>query len=286
MQEDNSVGMFFGVDFAEYESWPGLRHSHLRILVERTPAHYRYACDHPEEIDTGAMRLGRAAHTAILEPNRFNAEYVCQPETYENAKGEEKPWHNGAAACKEWNQEQEVAGRAVLPAKDFAEAKSLAEAVRANDAAAWLLNGAKTEVSMRWIDQDTGLLLKGRLDIWKETGALADIKTTRCAEPGRFGRDAYNMGYLQQMVMYYDGARAASGLDVAPPILIAAEKGPPWAVAAYQVDDEENIELGRVQYRLALRKVQECMESGEWPGYSKELMSWVRPPWAGQEIGA
>ena len=125
--DEPELGLFFDVPFEVYLAWEGLHHSNLRIMVDQTPAHYHYACDHPEEVDTDAMRLGRAVHTAILEPDKFADQYACQPETYESKKGEEKPWHNGAAVCKEWNQEQADSGRLVLPAKDFAEAKALAE---------------------------------------------------------------------------------------------------------------------------------------------------------------
>ena len=64
-----------------------LHWSHLRNMA-RSPAHYRYNLDHPQE-PTDAMRLGTLVHhIALVTPTRYRI------------------WAGGRRAGKEWNEFQ------------------------------------------------------------------------------------------------------------------------------------------------------------------------------------
>ena len=56
----------------DYHAHPAISKSGLD-LISRSPAHYRYRA--PKE-PSRAMEIGTAIHTALLEPDRYAAEYV------------------------------------------------------------------------------------------------------------------------------------------------------------------------------------------------------------------
>jgi hypothetical protein len=62
---------------------------------------------------------------------------------------------------------------------------------------------------------------------------------------------------------------------------IAVEKSAPYNVMCYRLDDE-SIEVGRNQYRIALNIYANCLESGVWDGYagSEEEQLIGLPFWA------
>lgn len=55
-------------------------------LIDRSPAHLKYALDNPRE-ETKALRIGKALHCAVLEPEVFLREYFREfdPSDYPNA---------------------------------------------------------------------------------------------------------------------------------------------------------------------------------------------------------
>ena len=63
--------------FADYAAAVGINFSTLKHMA-RSPMHYRYALEHPPA-ETPAMLLGRATHTAVFEPDRFQLDYAVWP---------------------------------------------------------------------------------------------------------------------------------------------------------------------------------------------------------------
>lgn len=277
-------GVYPGLTYEQYDQWAGLRKTNLWTLNEQTPAHYKYKIDHPEQFDKECYLIGNAEHIAIRDWELFEQIYGVRPKNYTNKKGEVKPWSANATACKEEIADMQKDGKVVLSPEQYDDCRRMRDAVLTNETAAMLLQRGKSEVSMQWRDDTTMLLCKGRMDLWlPQSNVIADFKTARNAAPGPFGRAAYKYGYHFQMAMYQDGVRAATGEQVAPPILIAIEKTPPYCVACYEVE-RDVLELGRAQYKWALEKIVECQKTGIWPGYDGGLASLVMPGYAGMEL--
>lgn len=283
------TGIFYDVLYDDYHSWAGLRKTNLFTLFQKTPAHYKWKCEHPD-FDLDHFLVGHATHTAVLEPVKFRGAYILRPRTYiadrGKDEGQEKPWNSNALVCKQILADIKAMGKIVLKHEQYEEAQKMRDAVLKNEAAAMLINNAKKEVSIQWRDPHTELLCKARLDLWIENGGImADLKTARNAAPAAFGRDAYGYGYAFQMAYYFDGIKQLTGVDMSPPVLIAVEKEEPYLVACYEVE-EDAMMMGRCQYKETLRSVRKCLETGVWPGYSNGLMSLVLPSYAGLEIYA
>ena len=245
---------------------------HLLMKGRRSMAHLKYAIDHREEQDepTAAKILGTAGHMAVLEPERFEALVIERP----------KFVGKGAVAARDAWEEQHL-GRLVLTPAELAEVRAMAASVMSHPKASRIFGTpGKSELSIVWDDEDTGVRCKCRLDRLIPGVIAADLKSSRSAYPSDFERDAWNMGYCQQIAFYADGTRAATGLneDFVVPVV---ENEPPYAVAVYHPSDEF-LAVGRVEYRRLLRQYARCVQSGVWPGYDQNVQHlglplWVKP---------
>jgi hypothetical protein len=72
--EDRAAGpILHSMTYDEYAAIPAVRASDLKALG-KSPR--RYLWEQTHHTDSPAMRMGRAVHTAVLEPHRYAAEYV------------------------------------------------------------------------------------------------------------------------------------------------------------------------------------------------------------------
>ena len=95
-------------------------------LFMRSPAHYYAAYLDPNRVEhqpTAAMKLGTATHCAILEPERFNAEYVAMPEGLDRR----------TTAGKQAYADLMASGTEILAADDMASVMNMASTFRDND---------------------------------------------------------------------------------------------------------------------------------------------------------
>ena len=262
--------LYKGVAYETYSRWNAANHSLLRHFA-RSAAHAEYALTHPDE-GSEAKQRGHTTHVAVLEPDRFVAQYVAAPRI-------DKRTNAGKA---EWREFQEVnAGKVIVPEDEYRLAGAMSASVWAHPTAAELLRGGLNEVSLAWRDADTGVPCKARLDHLGTAGewsAIVDLKTSRNAARRSFERDVHAFAYHQQAALYLDGADA-----LAPRprkfIFVVVESDPPHCVAVYELD-EEAIALGRDDYKKHLRMYSEAALSGVWCGYAEGMDYVSLPAWA------
>lgn len=264
-------GIHPGVSFADYCGWDALNQSTLKRGP--TMAHVKYAMDNPGPDDSDARRIGRALHLATLEPERFDAEFVRMPKIDGRTKEGKAAKAALAADTREW-----------LDDTEYADVAGMAASIRAHKGAMSILREkGSLEASMLWQDESTGLTLKGRMDIWRPAlGVIADIKSTRNAEPWAFTSDIYKYGYHRQAALYMDGATACGEQPTAF-VLIAVESAAPYCVAVYALDAVA-LEVGRIENREALAKFAEARKSGVWPAYPDTIEQISVPNWAVNRI--
>ena len=279
----DGVGIFEDVPFDIYLQWAGISRSRLWTLFQKTPAHFRYEMDHPEEVAKTAMKEGQAIHAALLEPTKFAECYVGGGPI--NSKTG-KPFGSETKKFAAWAEEQAAAGLIALPRGDFEYYADLNRAVQAHPIAGRLLSGVKREVSVQWRHPETGLLLCCRPDgvafAERASVVVADVKSCKSAGPQRFGANAYKYGYLFQLAMYNDGVRATTEREVEQTIILALEKEPPYAIAHYRVD-EYQLAMGRDHVTDALRQLVLCQRFNDWPGYPEGVEDLILPGYAGTE---
>ena len=225
-----------------YFSIKRLNNSSMNALA-RSPAHYMAALNAPST-ETGALSFGIATHCAVLEAERFAAEYTL------GSKANAKP---GGRIIKDGILSQN-------------EMDAITGIKKAFDAA-FSLVGCEVEKTLIWTDADSGAECKGRLDILAQDGIIWDLKTTN--DSGDFAYSAKKYSYPRQAAFYLDGAKAM-GMNATGFGWIVVEKEAPYGLQFYKCS-EFSLEAGRQQYKPLAALYAECQLLNEWPGYSKEV---------------
>lgn len=263
---DIAPGIYYGVGFAEYASWRAYNPTTVKKLIDGSPLAMRHYIDHGGDDDTAAMRLGRASHVAVFEPDEFLRRYVL--------------WA-GTRRGKEWDAFCDAnEGRDILRESEYELALSIRDAVRGHDSACELLSGGNAEVSIVWKDT-TGLLCKGRID-WLFTGAdgcrIVDLKTARDHRPFRFQRQYANLLYHVSVAAYCDGIKTLTGAT-ASAHTIAVESSAPFDVIRYDLPGV-TVRDGLKKWKSALQRIVWCEQNKTWPGYAAEPLTLELPEWA------
>ena len=141
-----------------------------------------------------------------------------------------------------------------------------------------LLKGKK-ELSYFTEDDETGLTIKCRPDCQTQVGdthILIDYKSCADASGDKFMRDAINLMYDLQMAFYKDIMDKVTGHEHSV-IFIAQEKTPPYAVNILEAN-EYFLKSGRDMYRTYLNIYKECLETGNWYGYTNGAINTLGLP--------
>lgn len=236
----------------EYHAHPGsLSVSGAKVLVDESPAVFRWQQDHPVHSDV--FDIGSAAHKLALGDG---------PDIYVVPAND---WRTKAA------QTERDLARAeglipVLPAT-YEQVAAMAEKLREHRLAMRLLSAGEHEVSAFAPDDETGVVRRCRYDVLGERVAV-DYKTTAgsvhpVALAGRYGT-IRKYRYDRQAEWYLRLGRDL-GHDLAAFAFIFQSKEPPYAVTVATVNDGELYDAAE-KNRQALEIFRDCTESGLWPG--------------------
>ena len=244
--------------------------SALKLIRDKTPAHYRAWIDGDDEQETPAMTFGRAYHCRVLEPETFRHRYVLPPSFGDMRSSK--------------NREQRDAWLAhhpaviLLSAEDHERIEAMHAALVSHPVVAGILRTGHSEVTMRWTDYDTGLQCKARADWWVPGKLLMDLKTTDDASPNGFARSVVKYSYHVQHAHYCDGARACDA-QVRNYLIVAQEKTPPYLVGVYHIDANAEYRGYELRQR-SMKTMRQCLDSNTWPGYGAGITDLHLPEWA------
>jgi len=238
--------------FSDYLTTPGCHFSTLKNMAT-SPMHYKHALESPKE-DNVAMILGRATHTAVFEPKRFQLEYAVWSDS------------RRTNAYKEFAEECEAQGRSVLTDSEYEAVLAIRDSVRGTPPVAELLETGRPEISLFWRNPQTGIQCKGRLDWIAGRTAILDLKTTISIDEHWFAQQTWKMSYFHQAAMYREGYAVSSGRGTILPFgIIAVERKPPHACRLFWLD-EDSLERAHEEYITWLEQVRNCTETGVWSG--------------------
>ena len=272
-----------------------LNWSTLRYLTTSAKL-LRWRVEHPQP-DTDALKLGRAIHCLLLEPEAVAARWTTQGQCAAETKGGGRCastgslYHSGEWYCRVRGHAPEGAGPApegveVITAEGMELARICAEAVRAHGPAAALLSKGAAEQEIEWVHAETGIACRGRIDLLRPDG-LVDLKSTRRGTLAEIRMDAARMHYYAQLAWYTDGCIAAGRLpaDAPLPHLVAVSTVEPYDVAAMQLS-RVAYEAGQILYRDLLLRYARCQAADMWPGIAPDIETLDLPPWAGGMNGS
>jgi hypothetical protein len=244
----------------DYHHLKAVSPSQIKVL-KRSPLHYFdqfLAEDREKKPPTPAMLKGTALHTAILEPELWDATIAVPPHAFDRRT---KVGKERAEAF-----EAEAAGRIVLSPDDAAEVRRMADAVRKHPAARFLLEmPGRREASYTWSDPATGLECKTRPDWHSEDGRIVvDVKTAADASRPEFARSIANFDYHVQAAWNLDAQGGELFLS------LVVENCRPYGVAVYPAS-ESMLEAGRRRISAAMERLDECWKTNQWPGYGDQI---------------
>lgn len=246
------------MNFDDYRNVRALNWSTLKAMSD-SPLHYKHYLNTPRT-DTPALATGRAVHTAVLEPDFFDEEFVVRPDDVDLRTKAGKAW------------KASVEGRTVVPSSVL----EIADAVHRHDQATAVLARTEPEYTVRWTHD--GMDCKGRIDALADN-RVVDLKTT--SKPlCDFGVHAARYMYHGQLAYYLDGALTAGVCRPGASVyIVAVETAPPYDVGVFLMSAGE-IAAGRALYTSLIDQLRSCMDSDMWPGRYPTLTPLSLPQWA------
>jgi hypothetical protein len=152
----------------------------------------------------------------------------------------------------------------------------MAEAVLANPRAAALLSAGKTEQTLTWTDEETGLPCKCRAD-HIDGRIVTDLKSTADIRTRALTQSIYYYAYDLQAAHYCAGVRSVFGVE--PEFwFVFCNKAAPFHVRVGPLN-EDALYAGEELRRELLRLVADCTESGEWPAAYTDESTFDLPAW-------
>lgn len=248
------IGIHTNIPHKDYLQIDAISNSYLSRLA-KCPA----AALVPTE-DTAALTFGRALHVMVLEGEAvFNSQYAVCPKCDKRTK-------EGKLTYEMFLLESE--GKEEITEDAHKTVKDMNESILSHPFARRLLRIGKSEQTIIWKDEETGLICKARPDRIPDNadGVFLDLKTTENASEYAFQSSVIKYGYAKQIAMYQEGLYFATGQKFDANAFIAVEKKPPYRVEVYTLD-VNFIQHGYDDFHRIMRLEAKCRERGEYPHY-------------------
>ncbi len=260
---------------------PSLSSSIAKILVMQSPSHAWHAHPRlnphhrPEESED--FDRGSAAHSLLLEGDDRMVECPFND------------WRTNAA--KDMRDKVRLEGKLPLLTKHIGAVRKMVEIAKKYLQESELelrIEDCFAERTVIW--QAGGIWKRARFDLQvKERPVILDYKSTETADPLSFSRQIIAMGYDVQAAFYLEAYEAMEPTrygDVDEPpeptanfIFLVQERTEPFACSLIGVDPMM-LDLGQQKCEFASKLWKQCLDSGKWPGYPRNI-AWASPPaWA------
>ncbi len=243
------------------------------------PAQARYSMLNQQEYKD-CFRIGTAIHTYILEMPKFVNEFIVGIDQPRRSKSDKLIWSrwfddrgaNGefitSFKAADWYKEFEKStGKNIITKDELSKIVNMAEAVKNNKIAHSLLKDGMPEQSIFWTDEETGLNLKVRPDYL--SSSISDLKSINEVDDKSIWNACNNFKYHISTAMYQDGVMQLTG-DYRPFIFIFVSKNAPHFLRCVEMSNAQ-AEDGHNQYRDNLRKLADCLNKNDWPGYPETI---------------
>ena len=272
---------FLHQPFIEYIEGPAINRSFLHEMISWTPGHARHKQDNPE--DTKSLRLGNAFHPGILEPERFEKEFVILPTSC--MKGTRKNPNPGMQANLDAFKAQcEDNNQVIMTQKEYDNIREMRAVVQSDQNAIDILSQGEAEVTGYFLDPDFDIWIKVRLDWFdRQNKMITDLKSCADARHFPFRKSAHDHGYDLQAFMGKYVATQLTGEAYDFQFLCVESKGY-HGLHIWEADDEM-LQTGYKKYQKAMALYKQCLESGEWPGYDSTPKPLGSPSYAKERLG-
>lgn len=196
--------------------------------------------------------VGSAAHELIMEPHYFDEHYFVIPKLDKRTK-------QGKADYELYVHH--AGNRVIINQEQMDMMKQMALNAQKNHTMVDLMSDCMFEVSCYGIDEKTGLGIRVRPDILpNKKSTIVDIKTCRSSSPKNFRNDVFKFDYSISSAFYSDLLGRENY------VFAAFEKQAPYQLSLFALDDDK-VEYGRSQYRMALDLLRWSIDNDYWCNY-------------------
>lgn len=262
---------------------PSISSSGIRQIMIDCPAKFwaSYA-GNPKRIppkETSSFDIGKAVHSLVLGEPEFNKYFVISP--FDDFRSK---------SAQQWRDSQTRtiirAGEGSRNEPGFDALREMAAAQKASPQVARAFEDGRAELSLFWRDEETGIWLKARPD-WLPNDPvqrfITEYKSALTIEPRKFSSAAFEHGYHIQAAMQFDGVREVMGVKPLGVAHVCQEKDAPF-LAELRMFAPEQVDDGRLLYRLGLKRFAACLKLNEWPSYTEEATYFETPYWHAQKM--
>ena len=224
--------------------------------------------------------IGTVRHVMFLEPHQFDQKVaVIQFDDYRSG------------AAKAARDAARDAGKTPILAKHMDKVREARKAFLDNAFTTAAFRGGKFEQSMFWRHPTYGFWCRARPDFMADAMThMNDYKATTDANPEKFGKHAYDLGYHRRAAWYLEGAAILFGKQPDHYWFCNQETKAPYLTSVVELDLMA-LDAGRMENDRAAWLFDRCLKTGDWYGYRhRESMDRDRafqvglPPYAYMQI--
>lgn len=274
-------GIYKDVTNQEYHADPAISSTPLKVMKDGTPESFKYHLDNRQSIESDALLRGSVLHAMLLEPRKYMDYFVF--ESHE-LKDKTKLTKNGGSK-EDWDNLKRVAEHANLPLVKFDMYKDCTGMRNSVQAHPWWKNIAEHAVNeISLFSEIEGIPVKARYDSLLDEKHIIDLKTSKnVLNTASIQRSIVDYGYHLSAAMYIEVGRSL-GLEVDGFTWAFVEINAPYSCRFVEAS-AKMLDVGRDEFYKCLRKIKQCQESNNWPGYTLKIDKIDLPNWyASKEI--
>lgn len=285
-------GIYPDLSNADYHADSAISRSGL-MLFRQSPFKFKaeyLANPRPIKKSTPEMEFGSAFHTFVLEPKKFNQEYIVEPILEKlpklvRLKDVGKPafeiYKIDRAATENRNKQimEDFAfyatNKKIISSDNFELLEAMYESLMNHSHAKDLIEGAAYEHSYFWEDAHSGLMVKCKPDAL-HPNIIVDLKTCKSADSRSYQRTMIESGYHIQGAMIREGVYQLTGNDIPNVINICIEKTYPYEIGI-KIISESALEAGKQAFIEDLLALNTCLRDNAFASYPTEIVE--MPTW-------
>lgn len=251
-----------------YRPMSMLNYSSIPHLLQ-SPAHYIANLTKPRS-PSKEMLFGTALHSYVLEPEKFQDQYVVKTLDGRTNKGKQ------AILEIEFVQKKKIISEEDFEAIRYMDANIKRHAI----ASKILANGKAEQVMMFKLRASNGNFVqcKAKTD-YMLSETVIDLKSTKKSDEFNFSKSIENYNYHIQGAFYSHALETLTG-NRPDFIFIAVESEPPYSVNVIKLS-EDHYTHGYKKVYEAVDLYERCMRENHWPAYQEKvyesrMSKWLR----------
>jgi len=228
--------------------------------------------------DTDDMKLGRAIHCRLLEPERYAAEFLvatkCSrllssgPNKGKRCAASGRFYDGANWFCGTHKSEDCNEPRDYIDESEAEQAEACAEALKNHDCMRLFRGECWTELSCIW-ESRHGVLRKCRIDRFSKSPRPRVLDVKKCL-PGKgareeFEKSVHRFGYHRQMAGNIEAIEALEGVT-AEGVWVVVEDGPPYDVNIVPVS-KQTLAIGRHENNDIIGRFAAAQQREDYRGY-------------------